>query len=157
MYVALLKYFVESEKSQYKIWLMKTRSYLMAHSLSLFLPSLCTRAVSCATVSLRTGEQALQTDSPVGTGPSWLMLYRLFPRLYCGRRLDVSLRTQSHRCLSPCWERCLCGSVRAAARVWKRRREGALRSNQIRWLNTNLFAISVWAPSFLLVQCCFSI
>lgn len=96
------------------------------------LPSRCTLAASCAIVSLKTGEQALQMDSPGATGPSWPMRYRLFPRLCCGRRLDVSSLMRCRRCLSPCWERCLCGSVRAAARVWKRRRDGALRSNQIR-------------------------
>lgn len=135
-----LTLFVSSSLQSNKNIFQMSHILIGSHILVLFVtlsivysqPSLCTLAASCATVNLRTGGQTLQMDSLRAMGPSWLMPYLGFPRPYCEKRRVKSLLMQCHRCLSPCWERCLYGSVKAAVRVWKRRRGGVPRSKQPR-------------------------
>lgn len=102
-------------------------------SLSSLLPSsLCTPAASCATVNLRTGAQAPWMGSLGAMGPSWLTPCLRSLRPCCGKHRGVSSLMRCPLCPSPCWERSLCGSVRAAARVWKKRRGGAPRRRRHR-------------------------
>lgn len=91
--------------------------------------SQCIPAVFYVTENLKTGVQTPLMDFLVAMEPNWPTLSLPCPRHCYAKHQDESSLMLCPRFHSPCWERCLCGSVKVAARVWKRKRGGAPKSN----------------------------
>uniref|UniRef100_A0AAV2MJN9 FAM193 C-terminal domain-containing protein n=1 Tax=Knipowitschia caucasica TaxID=637954 RepID=A0AAV2MJN9_KNICA len=89
----------------------------------------CIPVAFCVIVSSKIGERLLLMGFLETMGQSWPMLSPPCPKRYYVKHQGESLLMLFPRCRSPCWERCLCGSVRVVAKVLKRKKGGAPRSS----------------------------